>query len=118
MQNNQPLKINAETKLEQQKILYLQSDVNYTYVHTYDKVFLSSRTLKILSARINSASFIKIHRGLLVNTLYIANLNDDKHDPFIELISGERLKISRRMFLGVRREIGKVVLIDYDKKKT
>ena len=106
MQNNQPLKINAETRLDQQNILYLQSDVNYTFVHTYDKVFLSSRTLKILSARINSTSFIKIHRGLLVNTQYIANLNDDKHDPFVVLISGQKLPVSRRMFLGVRQEIG------------
>lgn len=102
------LKVNAQTVLEPQRIVYLQSEANYTYVHTYDKQFLSSRTLKVLSARINNSSFVKIRRGLLVNSLYIANLNDDKQDPFIELISGKRLQISRRLFLGVRRELSGV----------
>lgn len=99
------LKVNAQITIEPQKIVYLQSEANYTYVHTYDKLFLSSRTLKVLSARINNNSFVKIRRGLLVNSLYIANLNADKLNPFIELISGKRLPISRRLFLGVRREI-------------
>jgi DNA-binding LytR/AlgR family response regulator len=109
MKPNDPqhLRINAEVKLEPHRIVYMQSAANYTYVHTFDKRFLSSRTLKVLNDRLLTGSFLKIRRGLIVNSLYIAEINDDKYDPFVQLISGKRFAISRRLFLEVTGRVKK-----------
>ncbi len=98
------LRINAEVKLEPHRIVYMQSSANYTFVHTFDKRFLSSRTLKVLNNRLLTGNFVKIRRGLMVNSLYISNINIDKFEPTVELINGLRFSISRRMYFEVMEE--------------
>jgi DNA-binding LytR/AlgR family response regulator len=100
MKNNDPLslRINTETSLKTNSIVYMQSAANYTCIHTTDRQFLSSRTLKVLNSRLLSGEFVKVRRGLIVNSIYITEINKDKFNPFIQLISGKRFAISRRMY--------------------
>lgn len=96
------LKINIETSLHQQQIVYFKSDVNYTYVHTFERAYLSSRTLKVLATRIDCNNFMKIRRGLLVNKLFIAQLNLDQYFPFVEMVNGDRFVLSRRVLKAIK----------------
>ena len=98
MNNFSHLRLTGQIKIETTKIIYLQSVWNYTYVHTQEKQHLSSHTLKSLSSKINLDSFIKIHRGLLINTSYIHEINRERKDPFVVLKNGKVLPISRRKY--------------------
>ncbi|MES2797852.1 MAG: LytTR family DNA-binding domain-containing protein [Bacteroidota bacterium] len=98
MDNFSHLRITGQVKIETAKIMYFQSVWNYTCVHTPEKQHLSSHTLKLLSSKINLDSFIKIHRGLLINISYIHEINWERKAPFVQLKNGKVLPISRRKY--------------------
>ncbi len=102
METQKILKVNAETNLDCSRIVYFKSDINYTYVHTFERAFLSSRTLKVLSSRIDNTKFMKVRRGLVVNKLFISKINLDPFYPFVELVNGERFLISRREYSNLK----------------
>ena len=50
------------------EILYAEAESNYTRLHTTDKSFLLSLTLKTLAGRLQHApQFIRVHRSFLIN---------------------------------------------------
>jgi DNA-binding LytR/AlgR family response regulator len=98
------MRINTETQLNQTDILFMQSMANYTMVHTLERKYLSSRTLKVMTARIDpEMPFIKIKRGLLINKQYIEKFNDDVDEAYVLLVNGKKLPISRRLFTKVKK---------------
>lgn len=109
MKNEPKIKVANKTVVVQSEIMYLESAWNYTYVHTINKQLVSSRTLKLFSARVDSNVFIKINRGLLINVSFIEDINTEKKDAFVQLKNGKKLPISRRMYNEV---IGSLVRIN------
>jgi DNA-binding LytR/AlgR family response regulator len=106
--NSPIIKIACQTRVPQADIMYLESALNYTCVHTVQKQLVSSRTLKTFSNRIDADSFIKIYRGLMVNISYIQDIHIEKKDPFIILKNGKILPISRRMYNEVINSLVKI----------
>lgn len=103
--DSESMRINSEINVNQEEILYFQSVINYTWVHTADRKYISSRTLKVLATRVDADKFIKAKRGLLINLQYIKEFNDDKDEPFVLLTNGRKLPISRRQFTQVKKVI-------------
>ncbi|MFY0624933.1 MAG: response regulator [Reichenbachiella sp.] len=48
-------------------ILYVEAFDNYAYLHTEDKKFIISHTLKSIEDKIQKYGFVRIHRSFLVN---------------------------------------------------
>ena len=73
MDISQIIHIGSRKRILSEDILYLQSDLNYTKVYTINgKMHLVSTTLKTIEARLSSsAHFLRINRGLVINTRYI-----------------------------------------------
>ncbi len=99
------MRINTEITLNPTEIVFLQSMANYTWVHTFDKKYISSRTLKVLATRIEADYFLKTKRGILININHITYFNCDEDDAFVTLSNGKKLPISRRQFSMVKKAL-------------
>ncbi len=103
--NYQRMKINPETNLNPAEIFFMQSNANYTFVHTENKKFLSSRTLKVLTSRIDAENFMKIKRGILINKNFISDFNNNIDEPYVLLKNGKKLPVSRRLYALVCEDL-------------
>jgi len=93
------LRLTSRNIIPTNDIIYLQSDWNYTIVHTLDKSkYISGFTLKILEKRIADSSFLRINRGLLINRQHIRRLSSVKKEAFVLMKNGEVLPVSRRKY--------------------
>lgn len=97
------LRLTSKKKIPTNQIIYLESDRNYTVVHTLnDCKYMSGFTLKILEKRIINTAFVRINKGLLINCEYIETINSDEKEKFLSLKNGLVLPISRRKFSDVK----------------
>lgn len=101
------LRLNSKNQINTDDIVYLQSDWNYTNVHTIDnRIILSSFTLKILEKRIFDKAFIRINRGSLVNIKHISKIKDNGRCGEATMQNGSILPISRRKLNMVKKVFG------------
>lgn len=78
--------------------IYLEAEVNVTRFYLASgKSILSIYTLKKYSHQFSDTLFVKINRGSLVNTLYIASIDRTS----VTLINNTNLVISRRSISSV-----------------
>ncbi len=59
-------------------ILRLESDGDYTAVHTASRRFLLALPLKTVHERIRRADFVRVHRAHVVNLVHVSRL--EVHD--------------------------------------
>lgn len=99
------ISINRNDEIALDEILYLQSDVNYTAIHTINRERLVvSRTLGVMENRINEQSFIRISNSHLVNLSFIISCRKDDRRLIVRLNDGQEFHVSRRR-VGVIREL-------------
>ena len=111
MKNNNKdiLKISSNVEIQQERIVYLLAISNYTYIHNIDNYFIMSKTLKMISSKVNNGYFLKIRRGLLVNVVHISRVIIDKPFSFIQLENGKVFQISRRSYLEVSQKLSHLI---------
>lgn len=77
-------------------IQYLDADGNYITLHTGQKPYLIYDSLTNLEARLNPATFVRIHRSHIVNLDYVAEIETHFNGEYIvRLTTGQQLKWSR-----------------------
>lgn len=64
------------TKVNTENILYLEGSNNYTIVHTLDKKYVISQTLKKVAESMNPEQFVRIHKSAIVNMSKIDEIVD------------------------------------------
>lgn len=97
------LRLTGRIIIPKEEILYLESDWNYTNVHTLDKrKHISGFTLKFLEKRISDKSFLRINKGLLINRQYIRQVSSMQKEAFVLLTNGQVLPVSRRKYRILR----------------
>lgn len=80
------------------EILYFQADNKYTALHTVVNEFLIDTPLVELEAKLNPKDFIRIHRSILVNLSWIAEIRrtfDGKLSVVLKDAKGTQLVASR-----------------------
>jgi two-component system LytT family response regulator len=103
VENILTLRLNGCNRIPKEEILYLESDWNYTNVHTLDnRKHTSGFTLKILEKRIAEKAFLRINKGLLINRQYISQVSSMKKEAFVLLTNGQVLPVSRRKYKILR----------------
>lgn len=75
-------------------IIYLQSQSNYTYIHTFHHKILHSRTLKYWCDQIAHDYFHRVHHSYLINKMYIDSIS--KSENTMVLTNGIIVPIARR----------------------
>lgn len=80
-------------------ILYLQGDVNYTFLHlTNGKKLHSARTLKVFEQHFADQPFVRVHKTYLINPQHVASFGQQ-----VCLSDGTSIRPSRRLESKVRR---------------
>lgn len=75
-------------------IIYLQSQSNYTYIHTVHHKILHSKTLKFWCDQIAHDYFQRVHHSYLINKMYIESIS--KSENTLVLTNGDTVPIARR----------------------
>ncbi len=104
------IKINQNNKmvcLNTEKLIYLEAKVNYTYLHTADKKYISAKTLKEYEGRLSEQKFIRIHKSHMVNMDFVEKLTKEDNKPVLLLKTGEKLDVSRRRIKQFKEVISK-----------
>lgn len=109
MNPSNTLRLTSRNIIPSNEILYLKSDINYTIVHTVDnRKHISGFTLKLLEKRILNTAFLRINKGLLINSNYINEVTKREKEVFVTLQNGEMLPVSRRktcLLEGIKRAV-------------
>jgi DNA-binding LytR/AlgR family response regulator len=112
MENISILRLTGRNRIPMEDIMYLESDWNYTTVHTLDKrKHTSGFTLKILEKRIADKSFLRINKGLLINRIYIRDISPMQKEAFVRLTNGQTLPVSRRKYKMLKESIEGISII-------
>lgn len=97
------LQLSSRKKIPTSQILYLESDRNYTVVHTKnDHKYMSGLTLKVLEKRILDTSFKRINKGLLINFQHFISISAESKEKYVCLTNGKSLPFSRRKFIDLK----------------
>ena len=109
---NNCLRLTHRKHIPTNKIIYMESEINYTNVCTTDnRKHISSFTLKILEARIVKKDFLRINRGCLVNLNHVTHIIGIKGNSQARLSDGSVLVIARRKYEIIKNRLDSTMMI-------
>jgi two-component system LytT family response regulator len=76
-------------------ILYVTSALNYVELHVRERTYLVRTTMNELEGRLDSASFVRIHRRAIVNVAWIETIDRTEHGETVKLKDGTVLPMGR-----------------------
>ena len=101
-----PVVAGGRTELiDQEQVRYVQAEGDYSRVHTYDRSYLSTASLRELEAALPPERFVRIHRSYLVNLARVASVRRAGTDRLrLALDDAQRteLDVARRQAPRVR----------------
>jgi two-component system, LytTR family, response regulator LytT len=101
-----PVVAGGRTELiDQDQVRYVQAEGDYSRVHTYDRSYLSTTSLRELEAALPPERFVRIHRSYLVNLARVASVRRAGTDRLrLTLDDAQRteLDVARRQAPRVR----------------
>ncbi len=83
------------------EIMYFESDGNYIELHSTNDTYKFRGTIASVESELTGKSFIRIHKGFIVNLRHVFALHGDD----LELDSGERLPVGRSNKDNVKRAL-------------
>lgn len=84
-----------------ENIVLMEAEINYTNLHFKNgEQILLCQTLKSLEEKMKGLGFLRIHRKILLNTLYISHF--DELNTFFVLKNGKEVVVSRRKLRSLR----------------
>lgn len=78
------------------KIIRLEGDCNYTVVHTQNKKYVSSRTLKHFQGILDESYFVRVHKSHIVNMKHVRGLDVQSNSSTVAFDEGSNIEVSRR----------------------
>jgi DNA-binding LytR/AlgR family response regulator len=101
-----PVVVGAGTELiDEQQVHYVQAQGDYCRVHTYDRSYLSTSSLRELEEALPPERFVRIHRSYLVNLARVASVRragTDRLRLALDDAQHTELEVSRRQAARVR----------------
>jgi two-component system response regulator LytT len=101
-----PVVAAAGTELiDEQQVHYVQAEGDYSRVHTYDRSYLSTVSLRELEETLSPDRFVRIHRSYLVNVAKVASIRRAGHDRIrvaLDDAARTELDVARRQSARVR----------------
>jgi DNA-binding LytR/AlgR family response regulator len=84
----------------------LSSAGAYTSFHQGDEEFLINESLSTLEARLEPLGFQRVHRSELIRIGAVRAIHIDEGGTTVELSSGERAPVSRRLLTALKNVLG------------
>jgi DNA-binding LytR/AlgR family response regulator len=88
-----------------EQVRYVQAEGDYSRVHTFDRSYLSTASLRELEAALPAERFVRIHRSFLVNLAHVASVRRSGADRLKLALDDARhteLDVARRQASRVR----------------
>jgi two-component system response regulator LytT len=95
--------------LDFDQVHYAQAEGDYSRVHTYDRAYLCTASLRELEERLPSGRFVRIHRSYLVNLAKVAGVRRAAPDRFCLQLADAghtELDVARRQSRQLRERLG------------
>jgi two-component system LytT family response regulator len=91
------LYLTRRQQIEINDIMYLQSESNYTLIHTINQAkTIASQTLHLIHSSINYDNFVRISRSYILNIEHISTYSLENNKLTLKLSNGEKFIASRR----------------------
>jgi DNA-binding LytR/AlgR family response regulator len=87
---------------------YVRADGDYSRVHTFDRSYLCTASLREVEAKLPPARFLRIHRSYVVNLAKVATISRAGRDRLRLTLEDERrtqLDVARRQSRAVRERL-------------
>ena len=98
----------AQTLLDYDAVYWIEADGDYSRVHTFDRPYLSTSSLRELAELLSSSRFARIHRGHLVNLGKVAEVRRAGPDR-LRLVLDDKtrteLDVARRQTRALREQL-------------
>jgi two-component system LytT family response regulator/two-component system response regulator LytT len=94
--------------LDYDEIHFARADGDYARIHTYDRSYLCTLSLRALEERLPPARFLRIHRSTLVNLAKVASVapaGDERLRLGIDDRARTELHVARRQTRAVRERL-------------
>lgn len=88
-------------------IIYCKAEGNYTRIYCKDFNITVAKNLMLFESRLPSNLFLRIHRSLLINSLYIEDIKNNT----VVLKSGIELQIARRKKRAILKFLSTKMLV-------
>jgi DNA-binding LytR/AlgR family response regulator len=98
----------AKALLDYDTVHWAEADGDYSRIHTYDRSYLSTSSLRELEEQLPSGRFARIHRGHLVNLAKVAAVTRAGPDRIRLALDDERrteLDVARRQARAIRERL-------------
>ena len=83
-------------KIDTFTILFIETDRPYTMIHTTSQKILHDESLKKLGDLLNSQTFLRVHRSVIVNKNHITELKSRKNGDYDGILTnGQFVRFSR-----------------------
>ena len=77
------------------QIYYIESEGNYSYIHTHNNSYCLKKSLVSIESEITQNHLFRIHRKYLCNILFINNIYSNGDEMFVNLVNKQKLPISK-----------------------
>jgi DNA-binding LytR/AlgR family response regulator len=98
----------AQTLLDYDAVYWIEADGDYSRVHTFDRAYLSTSSLRELAELLSSSRFARIHRSHLVNLGKVAEVRRAGPDR-LRLVLDDKtrteLDVARRQTRALREQL-------------
>ena len=98
----------AKTLVDYEAVYWIEADGDYSRVHTYDRSYLSTSSLRELDELLPANRFSRIHRGHLVNLAKVAAVRRAAPDRLRLALDDEQkteLDVARRQTRALRERL-------------
>ena len=78
------------------KVIYIESDDDYVFIHTEDGKYIKSATMKYYQERLDQHQFVRIHRSYILNVSKIKKIEQYEKESYLAIVSEtSKLKVSK-----------------------
>ncbi len=78
------------------EVCYFEASDDFVFIHTKDKRYMKSRTMKYFQSQLDGSQFVRIHRSYIVNVSKIIKLEQYEKDNHIVVIENKiKLRVSK-----------------------
>ena len=85
-------------------IIYFKSDGNYVHLVTQTKSYLYRSTLNSLSDSLDTSQFLRIHRSIIINKIYIKKCTYNSNNEYKFYLKNEEQLVSSRSYKSLISE--------------
>ncbi|MEM7370650.1 MAG: LytTR family DNA-binding domain-containing protein [Bacteroidota bacterium] len=96
---NKLIAVNSE------EIIWLQAEKDYTWLITAAKRYLSSHGLGQLEQKLDTHTFVRVHRSSIVNLNFIQEIDKYPSSYDISMTNGDTVRVSRSYMEEIRRRV-------------